>query len=274
MNLDLAKAKPTIQELLHDLRVERDLLRQAIECTTASLDTPTPSPGWCVRDQVAHLAYFDRAAALAVAAPSAFDRLKSEALADVEVYEARTLAGAAAGKSALLTDWDEAFEAFASAVESAEPRRVPWYGPDMSLASMISARLMETWAHGHDVVTALAVDRPATDALRHIVVLAYRARKYGYAVRGLPAPQTDTRLLVTSPSGDQWCLGDPAAELVSGPAEQFCLVLTRRRHIDDTDLQCFGEAARSWMTIGQAYAGPPGPGPQRLHTPARQGALR
>src|SRR5918997_343285 len=46
--------------------------------------------------------------------------------------------------------------------------RVPWYGPSMSGKSFLTARLMETWAHGQDVADALKAERPATDRLRHI----------------------------------------------------------------------------------------------------------
>lgn len=56
--------------------------------------------------------------------------------------------------------------------------------------------------------------------------------------------------------------GVPAA--VRGSAEEFCLVLTRRRHVDDTALVAEGAAAGEWLEIGQAFAGRPGPGPARL----------
>jgi hypothetical protein len=48
--------------------------------------------------------------------------------------------------------------------------------------------------------------------------------------------------------------------VVRGPAADFCLVVTQRRHLDDTDLVCVGPVASEWMGIAQAFAGPPGPG--------------
>ena len=66
---------------------------------------------------------------------------------------------------------------------------------------------------------------------------------------------------LTGPSGDKWTWGDPSsANRVTGSARGFCLVVTRRRHIADTDLVAEGDAAREWMEIAQAFAGPPGPG--------------
>ena len=39
--------------------------------------------------------------------------------------------------------------------------RVPWYGPDMSIPSSLTARIMETWAHGLDVADDPAAGRGA-----------------------------------------------------------------------------------------------------------------
>ena len=42
----------------------------------------------------------------------------------------------------------------------------------------------------------------------------------------------------------------------------FCLLVTQRRHRDDTDLVADGDVAAEWLTIAQAFAGPPGAGRQ------------
>jgi hypothetical protein len=47
---------------------------------------------------------------------------------------------------------------------------------------------------------------------------------------------------------------------VHGPALDFCLVVTQRRHVDDTALVTVGDIARQWMLNAQAFAGPKGPG--------------
>ena len=49
-------------------------------------------------------------------------------------------------------------------------------------------------------------------------------------------------------------------ERVEGSALDFCLVVTQRRHVDDTDLVVVGDMANEWMHIAQAFAGPPGAG--------------
>ncbi|EUA93392.1 hypothetical protein I551_0122 [Mycobacterium ulcerans str. Harvey] len=92
----------------------------------------------------------------------------------------------------------------------ADGRKLPWFGPPMSAASMATARLMETWAHGLDVADALGVTRPATDRLRSIAHLGVRTRDYAYFVNNL-APPTEQFLVelrgpaVTSGRGTGRC---------------------------------------------------------------------
>jgi hypothetical protein len=53
---------------------------------------------------------------------------------------------------------------------------------------------------------------------------------------------------------------DEFDDSVTGPLEDFCLVVTQRRNIADTHLVVEGELAAEWLSIAQAFAGPPGPG--------------
>jgi uncharacterized protein (TIGR03084 family) len=67
---------------------------------------------------------------------------------------------------------------------------------------------------------------------------------------------------LVAPSGEHWTWGaDDATDRVYGPAEDFCLVVTQRRHVDDTALVVDGANAREWMLCAQAFAGPPTDGP-------------
>jgi uncharacterized protein (TIGR03084 family) len=69
------------------------------------------------------------------------------------------------------------------------------------------------------------------------------------------------RLELVGPNGDAWEFGpEGAANVVRGPALDFCLVATQRRHRDDTALVAVGPVADDWLSIAQAFAGPPGPG--------------
>jgi uncharacterized protein (TIGR03084 family) len=139
--------------------------------------------------------------------------------------------------------------------------RLPWYGPDMGAASFITARLMETWSHGLDVLDVVDSDRPDTNRLRHVAFLGVRTRANSYIARGRQPPSTPVRVELTSPSGEEWVLGDnEAADVIRGTATDFCRVVTQRRHVADTNLEVCGPAAEEWMAIAQAFAGPPGQG--------------
>ena len=195
--------------------------------------------------------------------PKGFARMQEEVLLDVDAYTekvARTYRRMP-GPEVL----SRLNRARTSLVEEVRGRttheRVPWFGPSMSLASAVTSRIMETWAHGQDVFDALGAQRRPTQALRHVAFLGHRALANSFAAHGLPVPETDVRVELEAPNGEVWEFGDPTApDIVWGTAEDFCLVVTQRRHMADTTLTAVGSIASKWLTIAQAYAGPPGPG--------------
>jgi uncharacterized protein (TIGR03084 family) len=97
--------------------------------------------------------------------------------------------------------------------------------------------------------------------MRHVADLGIRALRYTYTVNGLPVPADPVRVELEGPDGARWTWGPPdAANRVTGTALDFCLLVTQRRHRDDTALEVTGDTARQWMSIAQAFAGPAGPG--------------
>jgi uncharacterized protein (TIGR03084 family) len=253
----------------HDLIAEQD----SLDAVVAALDGDafgwsTPSPGWTVADQLAHLASVDDLAAVAIVDPDTFLTRRAafyDAVAAGPAAVDRYTRAADRDREpvALLASWraDRAALAEASAT-LAEGTRVPWLGPSMSGRSFLSARLMETWAHGQDIVDAVGASRPATDRLRHVALLGVLTRGWSYHNRALDVPDEPVAVVLVGPSGDRWSFGDPgAAGRVEGPAEDFCLVVTQRRHVDDTELRTVGDAARDWLVRAQAFAGPATDGP-------------
>ncbi|MEP7024102.1 MAG: TIGR03084 family metal-binding protein [Actinomycetota bacterium] len=250
--------------LLADLAAES----QSVDAMLGGLDPagwerPTPAAGWAIRDQASHLAYFDETATVAVTDP---DRFRAEA-AEVMTAGAdfaNVLAGRLRGMPAaeLLAWVRSARAALLAAYAGLDPRaRIPWYGPDMSVASSATARLMETWAHGQDIADALGVDREPAARLRHIAHLGVSTRGFTFALRGRPSPVEPVRVELAAPGGGTWTWGpDGAPDQVTGPAVDFCLVVTQRRNPADTSLTVSGPAATRWMAIAQAFAGPPSPG--------------
>ena len=250
--------------LADDLTTETAVLESLVEPLDAEgWLTPTPAEGWTVLDQVGHLAYFDEAASTSATDPDRFRALRDEALADPNgITETAAARYRSLGGPQVLKEFQSARAALFDVFRAIDPAlRVPWYGPDMSAASSLTARIMETWAHGQDVVDALGATRPQTPALRHVAHIGVRAFPNSFLANGLDVPAAAVFVELTSPEGETWTWG-PAdtADRVRGPAVDFCLVVTRRRHVDDTALEVTGPAATSWMPIAQAFAGPPGSG--------------
>lgn len=269
---------PSIESLLDDLDAERAAVMAIVrELPRASWTLPTRAEPWSVRDQIAHLGWFDGAFARAISTPAEFEA-ERDAVTDIAGYVDRTLREVPEVGPAALAYWQEAARAFDRAARACDPSaRLPWYGPSMSLRSAITSRIMETWAHGGDVADAVGARLAPTDRLRHVADIAVRARAQGYRVRGRDVPEVPVRVELTGPSGEVWRWGEPhvsdlgrqddpyhsRGEAITGDAEEFCLVLVRRRHVDDTALQVTGDAAREWMELGQAFAGTPGKDPVR-----------
>ena len=243
--------------LLDDLAAEHADLDALT--TGVDLGLQTPAEGWTVGDTIAHLWFFDREATTALVDPEAFGAILKEAIENPDGYMARTLGEGRVLGDELPNVWRQTRAELLTALRAADPAsKVPWFGPPMSPASFATARLMEYWAHGQDVADAVGKQRTPTDRLRHICHLGVRTRGFSYAVRGQTAPDTEVFVSLTGPNGDMWTWGDPAAaDRVEGSALDFCLVVTQRRHPDDTDLVINGDAAREWMSIAQAFAGGP-----------------
>jgi uncharacterized protein (TIGR03084 family) len=266
----------TLPELLDDLADEfadaRRLVAQ-LGSVDPAWDLATPATGWAVRDQISHLAFFDDAGRQAMVEPEVFSERAALAMAQSgDPMQEHLARGRAIDGGELLDWWDRAHTGMVQAFSVADPStRVPWYGPPMGVMSFVSARLMETWAHGHDIADALGERRVPTDRLRHVAHLGVRARPFSYLVRGLDVPDGRIDVTVAAPSGGEWRweLGrsEQSQEVatVSGPALDFCLVVTQRRNVADTDLSISGDRAHEWMSIAQAFAGPPGPGRPARH---------
>ena len=224
-------------------------------------DCATPAAGWAVRDQVSHLWFFDQRALLALTDPDGFAadaaRLMAGGGTDASVVPGRAMTGAA-----LLDAWRVDRRRLIDVARTVDPgARIPWYGPAMAARSFITARLMETWAHGQDVADALGVPRVPTGRLRHVAHIGVRARPFSYANRKMAMPEREVHVALTGPDGDTWTWNDPGAtDRVCGPALDFCLAVTQRRHRSDTSLVIDGDAAQEWMSIAQAFAGAPGDG--------------
>ncbi|WFE37243.1 TIGR03084 family metal-binding protein [Micromonospora sp. WMMD998] len=247
--------------LLTDLAAESEQLDALVaELPADGWERPTPAPGWTVAHQIAHLAWTDHVAHLAATDESAFFASVTAA-PDLSRLVEDGAEAFLAPPAALLARWRAGRSALAAALAAAPAgEKLPWYGTRMSPTSMATARIMETWAHGADVADALGVIRTPTARLRHVAHLGFRTLGHGFAAHGRAVPADPVRVELAAPAGDEvWAFGPAdAADRVTGPALDFCLLVTQRRHRADLALVATGPVADEWLDVAQAFAGPPG----------------
>jgi uncharacterized protein (TIGR03084 family) len=254
----------TLALVLADLAAEGDELDARLATLPADgWAIPTAAAGWTIAHQVAHLNWTDRLALLAICQPARLAEAMHRATEDPAgfVDDAAT-AGAGLPPDELLASWRAGRAELAERLAEVEPgRRLSWFGPPMSAASMATARLMETWAHGLDVAEALGQWPTPTNRLRQVARLAVRTRDFAFRLHDLPVPTEEFRVELVAPDGAGWEFGPAAAtQSVSGPALDFCLLAVQRRHHRDLALIASGPDAETWLEIMQAFAGPPGAG--------------
>lgn len=250
-----------IERLLTDLEAESAVLDALLrDLEPHEWSTPTPAKGWSIADQITHLAFFDETATLAASDEAAF----IESARSLEsrgpnfsawvAEEHRTMAPRA------IHEWfATARGTFLRVLSQVDPqKRLPWYGPPMSPASSITARLMETWAHGQDVAQATSSSYPQSMRLEHVAYLGVRTFGFSFRAHGLQIPKVPVWIDLEAPDGSRWAWGEvDASETVVGKALDFCLVVTQRKAVEATDLLVEGAVASEWMQIAQAFAGPP-----------------
>jgi uncharacterized protein (TIGR03084 family) len=257
--------KQTCADLLGEYRALADL------CETlapAQWQAKTDFYDWTPWDEIAHLAFFDETALLSARNPEAFTASREQLEAQVASGEISAIARGRFGGTpgpALLALWRRLFESLVAALEPLDPKtRLLWYGPTMSARSFATARLMETWAHGQDIWDMLGRTRGTSPGLRHIAHLGVTTYGWTFVNRGLAVPQPTPYVELEAPDGGRWIWGEPSAtDFLRGPAVDFALLVTQRRHRNDTALNWNGEGAERWTLIARFFAGPPadGPGP-------------
>lgn len=252
---------PSLPGLLADLAGETgSLLDMVGDLGPGDWDRPTPAEGWAVRDQVSHLAYFDDATLQAAIDPESFRRSAAGLVASGTDFPDRVAEEHRSMSPGELLEWFRGSRhRLAEALGRLEARdRLPWYGTTMSAASAVTARLMETWAHGEDVADSLSVHREPTPRLRHVAHLGVATFGFSFTNHGVPVPAVPVRVELEGPGGGWWVWGDAGADdRVVGPALDFCLVVTQRRSVAVSALATEGEVAARWMSLAQAFAGPP-----------------
>jgi len=222
---------------------------------------PSPCEGWDVADVVLHLcqtnemalasaeqrlgAWYDTATA---GAPPA-DNVDDAAASFVAAERGRPI-------PELHARWQQGADSLLAALAAGDPHlRVEWVVGQLSLRTLATTRLAETWIHTGDV--AIALDQPIapTARLEHIARLAWRTLPYAFtrAGRELHGP---VAFLLDGAGGAAWHFvpEEPAVTTVRGDALDLCQVAARRVDPADTGLRAEGPDAEGVLELVRTYA--------------------
>jgi uncharacterized protein (TIGR03084 family) len=236
---------------------------------------PTQFKGWTPEDILVHLHFWNRAQDLALTDPERFASETEPLRRALEsgrgrLHEAQEVRERG---PVLRAAWAAYAAEMARRWAEVDPRRrLPWIGPEMSARSAMTARQMETWAHGQAIWDMLGRAREESDRLANIVHLGVATLGWCFEVQGLGTPPHLPRLELVAPSGTLWTHGAPdCPDRIEGSAVDFCRVVTQTRNVADTALRVTGPVATQWMTHAQCFAGPrerpPAPGTRYRASP-------
>lgn len=216
---------------------------------------PTPAQGWDVRDQVSHLADTEEIAHDTMTGGPR--QLNKEALS-FSSPEAFTESGCEKGRAMsgpdVLEWWVRGAARSRETLASKDPKdRVPW-GLGMSARSFVSARLMETWAHGLDVRGAVGGPPNVTGRLKDVAWLIVRAFPYAFRVANREPPAGSLRIDLTF-DGETWSFGpEDADNRITGEAQEFCRVGVQRMKLADAvTLKAEGPLAEASLQVARAF---------------------
>lgn len=254
-----------------DFLAESESLYQLTRDTSAEFSArETQFKGWSIDDIIGHLHLWNVGADLSLCDPAAFDRHVSafwQAIKGGESRQSYTSRWSGCLTGARLREtWRDFFIPMSARFVSTDSKqRVRWIGPDMSVRTSITARLMETWAHGQAIYDLLGIERISSDAIRSIAQLGVNTRAWTFTNRALQVPAVAPFIELHAPSGQIWTWNEENdVEVIRGSAMAFCQIVTQTRNVADTTLNIAGTGAKAWMSMAQCFAGapeaPPAPG--------------
>jgi uncharacterized protein (TIGR03084 family) len=253
-----------MQDVHSDLATEAAELDAVVSgLSSEEWNQPTPAPGWTIGHQIAHLAFIASLAKLAATDAQTFEAVAAEGRKDFQgAVDGKLREFLADPQPLVIQRWRDEQRAAGEAL-AALPKNgmVPWLVNPLPVGVLAAAGMMELYGHGQDVRDALGVSRTPSDRIGHLAFFGTRTRDFGYLANGIEPPAEEFRFELTAPSGTVWTFGpEDAEQRISGPADDYCLLVTRRRHRDDLALTAVGAEADRYLDIAQAYRGPAGEG--------------
>lgn len=230
------------------------------EMSEADWRRDTRCEGWVVADVVLHLAQTDELALASAEGDyaGAVARLTGGRPATSVDDSVATMVERERGQTGppLRDRWNTGAAALRDALGSGDAhRRVQWVAGQLSLRTLATTRLAESWIHTGDIAGALDIRLAPTDRLQHIARLAWRTLPYAFARSGreLAGP---VAFELRGPAGDRWEFR-PDTEpvtVIRGEAAELCLVAARRADPTATSLTGEGPDVAAVLELVRTYA--------------------
>ena len=222
---------------------------------------PSRCEGWSVADVVLHVAQTNELAigsaqgrfvdAMTELTAGLATTADIDEGADLMVQRERGM-----GHDAILERFETKGRELVELLRATDPhRRVTWVAGELSIRTLATTRLAETWIHTGDVAQALGVELPVTERVRHIARLAWRTLPYAFARAGRTM-RGPVAFELVGPAGDAWRFtpDTPALTTVRGPGADLVLVAARRVDPKDTALDGDGPDVDAVLELVRTYA--------------------
>ena len=244
---------------LSEQQAELDSLINPVD--EAAWAKPSRCDGWTVSDVMLHLAQTNEMALASL--QHRMDEYLAEATRGLppsaNVDEgAAALVDAERGKppAEVYERWRRGVDVMMSAYRNADPHdRVQWVAGTLSVFTLATTRLAETWIHTNDVAYGVSVELPSPARLKHIARLAWRTLPYAFMRAGREL-KGSVAFELTAPDGSEsWAFADGDADtVVRGPARDLCEVAGQRAKVADTSLTAEGPDAVDVLELVRTFA--------------------
>jgi uncharacterized protein (TIGR03084 family) len=245
-----------MREILADLVAEQQALDQLLQrAPDRDWKRQTPAEGWSVQDTISHLAATEEHALAAIAG----DRRLAAELKAAGGVDAFNQAGVEKGRhkrpQEVIEWWRHSRAAVVEALSHTSPQaRISWYAGSMGARTFATTRLMETWAHGLDIVAALEREVADTPRLRHIAWLGWKTLPFAFSQAG-ERYKDPIRVELVGPGYARWVFGpEDSDQVIRGQAGDWCrLVVRRLPKAQEQGLVATGRVAATALRVARAY---------------------
>jgi uncharacterized protein (TIGR03084 family) len=242
-----------VREILSDLVAEQQYLDQFLQrISLKDWNRMTPARGWTIRDTISHLAHSEELTAEAISGTADLSRLR--AVPDLDAFRQVAVDRGRKMRPQDVIEWWRGGRARVveplSHMRSGD--RIEWIEGSMSAKTLATVRLMETWAHGLDIYTAMKADVEDTQRIRHVCWLGWKTLPFAFKVAGLD--YTPIRVEVIGPGYAKWVYGpEDTDQIVKGSAADWARLSVRRITPTQTRLKISGDVAQQALEVVRAY---------------------